>query len=168
TTGRTPPLTSCGSLPWCFHLLGSGLRCQGIWVLGQFSNCGIAPIRMMWLRQSRKLLLSPGARRLFPRNGHPSAKMVNIGRDGLPGRGESLNRVRQLQFSVPSWPDVRERGEDVLREDVDRHDRVIAPRSLRFLDRGPDPEDAWLQCVALDHAIGAGMGHIPQEDRGRP
>src|SRR5438046_10454366 len=43
--------------------------------------------------------------------------------DGLPGRGESLNRVRQLQFSVPSWPDVRERGEDVLREDVDRHDR---------------------------------------------
>src|SRR5439155_753795 len=81
---------------------------------------------------------------------------------------ESLNRVRQLQFSVPSWPDVRERGEDVLREDVDRHDRVIAPRSLRLLDRGRDPEDAWLQCIALDHAIGAGMGHVPQEDRGRP
>src|SRR5437660_326504 len=81
--------------------------------------------------------------------------------DGLPGRDESLNRVRQLQFSVPSWPDVRERGEDVLREDIDGHDRVIAPRSLRLLDGGRDPEDAWLQCVALDHAIGTRMGHVP-------
>src|SRR5207244_13217863 len=53
-------------------------RCHGIWVLGQFPNCSIIPIRMMWCGLSRKLLLSPGARRLFPpewaslsKNGEP-------------------------------------------------------------------------------------------------
>src|SRR5947209_7050557 len=45
---------------------GSGLRCQGIWVLGRFSNRGIVPIRMMWLGLSRKLLTSPGTTILFP------------------------------------------------------------------------------------------------------
>src|SRR5207253_7218111 len=45
---------------------GSRPRCQGIWVLGRFSNRGIVPIRMMWLGLSRKLLLSPGTTILFP------------------------------------------------------------------------------------------------------
>src|SRR5437879_2212444 len=45
---------------------GSRPRCQGIWVLGQFSNRGIVPIRMMWLGLSRKLLLSLGAIMAFP------------------------------------------------------------------------------------------------------
>src|SRR2546428_8369224 len=33
TTGRTRHLTSCGSLPWCFHLLAPApdLRAYGYW-----------------------------------------------------------------------------------------------------------------------------------------
>src|SRR5438552_13363443 len=66
-------------------------RCQGIWVSGQFSNCGIAPIRMMWLRQSRKLLLSPGARRLFP------PEWASLSKNGE-------HRPRRVSFPMTEYP----------------------------------------------------------------
>src|SRR5438552_4512379 len=58
---------------------GSRPRCQGIWVLGRFSNRGIVPIRMMWLGLSRKLLLSLGAKMLFP------PESASLGKNGEHG-----------------------------------------------------------------------------------
>src|SRR5437867_2288396 len=45
----------------------------------------------------------------------------------LPGEDEPLDRVRQLYFSASPGPGAREGREDLVREDVDRHDGVVAP-----------------------------------------
>src|SRR3989440_3437482 len=84
---------------------GSRPRSQGIWVLGQFSNRCIVPIRMMWLGLSRKLLLSLGAKMAFPpesaslsKNGEHWPRRVSLPtREDLPrGRGCFQAALRSL------------------------------------------------------------------------
>src|SRR5881397_3140213 len=79
----------------------------------------------------------------------------------LAGDRESLDRVRELDLSTPPRPRAREGLEDLVAEDVDRHDRVVAPGRLRLLGGGRDPQDAGFEVVALDDSVVPGIGNVP-------
>src|SRR5437870_7614382 len=82
----------------------------------------------------------------------------------LAGDRESLDRVGELDLSTPPRPRAREGLEDLVAEDVDRHDRVVAPGRLRLLDGGRDPQDAGFEVVALDDAVVPGIRNLSQQD----